>query len=86
MQLTWSSARVLLCCTPCQVPMPPALAASSRPQQDFDYDYERQVTSTDASSSFDSFLAKSEVRMLQSCAAEHHSRHSMRPSPSWLLW
>jgi hypothetical protein len=42
--------------------MPPALAASSRPQQEYDYDFERQVVSNDASTSFDSFLAKSEVR------------------------
>lgn len=45
--------------------MPPALAASSRPQQDFDYEYERQVMSADASTSIDSFLAKSEVWIWQ---------------------
>lgn len=42
--------------------MPPALAASSKPQQEFDYDYERKVMSNDASTSFDTFLAKPEVR------------------------
>jgi hypothetical protein len=49
--------------------MPPALAASSRPQQDFDYEYERQVMSADAASSFESFLAKSEVRLPPSSVA-----------------
>lgn len=44
-----------------QVPMPPALAASSRQQQVFDYDFERQVIASDAATSFDAFLAKSEV-------------------------
>lgn len=42
--------------------MPPALAASTKPQQDFDYDFERKVMSNDASTSFDTFLAKPEVR------------------------
>lgn len=41
--------------------VPPALAASSKPQQDFDYDFERKVMSNDASTSFDAFLAKPEV-------------------------
>lgn len=41
--------------------MPPALAASSRQQQEFDYDFERQVLASDASTSFAAFLAKSEV-------------------------
>ena len=38
------------------MPVPPALAASSKPQQEFDYDYERKVMSNDASTSFDTFL------------------------------
>lgn len=42
--------------------MPPALAASSRQQQEFDYEFERQVIASDASTSFDAFLAKAEVR------------------------
>jgi hypothetical protein len=41
--------------------MPPGLAATSSAQQTFDYDFERQVMSNDASASFDAFLAKPEV-------------------------
>jgi hypothetical protein len=44
------------------VQVPPALAASSRPQQEFDYDFERKVMAADASTSFDAFLATPEVR------------------------
>lgn len=52
---------------PClQVQVPPALAASAMSQQEFDYDFERKVMSNDASTSFDAFLAKPEVRA--SCA------------------
>lgn len=46
-----------------KVQVPPALAASSKPQQEFDYDYERKVMSNDASTSFDTFLAKPEVSL-----------------------
>lgn len=52
------------------MPVPPALAASSKPQQEFDYDFERKVMSNDASTSFDAFLAKPEVRVL--AATCHH--------------
>lgn len=48
-----------------QVQVPPALAASSKPQQEFDYEFERKVMSNDASTSFDGFLAKPEVRAQQ---------------------
>jgi hypothetical protein len=44
-----------------QVQVPPALAASSRSLQEVDYDFERQVLSNDASTSFDGFLSKPEV-------------------------
>lgn len=52
----WHASVLLL-----QVQVPPALAASSKPQQDFDYDFERKVMSNDASTSFDAFMAKPEV-------------------------
>lgn len=42
------------------VPMPPALAATGRQQQTFDYEFERQVITSDAAASFDAFLSNSE--------------------------
>lgn len=59
MHLRYCHCTVNVCAM--QVAMPPALAASNRQQQEFDYDVERQVISADASSSFDAFLAKPEV-------------------------
>jgi len=44
-----------------QVPMPPGLAAASRPPPEFDFEFERQVMAAEASTSFDAFLAKPEV-------------------------
>ncbi|WIA10329.1 hypothetical protein OEZ85_010521 [Tetradesmus obliquus] len=62
------------------VPMPPALAASSRPQQDFDYEYERQVMSADASTSIDSFLAKSEDTFYESTKASKFTHAGFSPA------
>ncbi|KAI8467309.1 MAG: hypothetical protein J3K34DRAFT_430993 [Monoraphidium minutum] len=42
------------------VTVPPALEASSRPQRDFDFDYERTVMQQEGSSLVDRFLAKPE--------------------------
>eukprot|EP00882_Tetradesmus_deserticola_P015895 GHRQ01016951.1.p1 GENE.GHRQ01016951.1~~GHRQ01016951.1.p1 ORF type:complete len:195 (+),score=50.41 GHRQ01016951.1:1078-1662(+) len=62
------------------VPTPPALAASSRPQQDFDYDFERQVLSHDASTSFDSFLAKPEDMFYESTRASKFTHAGFSPA------
>jgi hypothetical protein len=43
------------------VQVPPALAAVSTPQKDFDFDYERRVMQDEASTSIDTFIKKAEV-------------------------
>jgi len=42
------------------VQVPPALAASTASQRDFDFDYERKVMQDEASTSVDTFLKKAE--------------------------
>jgi hypothetical protein len=44
-----------------KVTVPPALEASSRPQRDFDFEYERKVMQQEGSGLVDRFLGKAEV-------------------------
>eukprot|EP00775_Hariotina_reticulata_P011628 gene11628-11772_t len=60
--------------------MPPGLAATSSAQQTFDYDFERQVMSNDASASFDTFLAKPEDTYYDNTKASKFTRLGFSPA------
>eukprot|EP00879_Flechtneria_rotunda_P003634 GHRR01003871.1.p1 GENE.GHRR01003871.1~~GHRR01003871.1.p1 ORF type:complete len:195 (+),score=36.16 GHRR01003871.1:971-1555(+) len=62
------------------VQMPPALASSTRPSQDFDYDYERQVMSQDASTSFDAFLSRREEAYYENTKASRFINAGFSPA------
>jgi len=63
--------------------MPPGLVASSSAHQTFDYEFERQVMSNDASASFDAFLAKPRgklpLKKLKSPAPPNFRERLIRP-------